>query len=205
MRARIVTIIVCVLTQISPPLSAALIHNEDLGFTVQIPEGFKEYDYLKPHSDVRTRRIVKEQTLYAYNKGGKPGENNYTGIFLYIEHSSWANLASLDFGELPANTTLLKETWQGHKINLYRAERKYTTGGDRMVTLNAAIPLKAEPIQIKLSGDVVDEHEMRQILASILSTLDGEAGIAAHAQQLTYVAIASIVVVVVVLVRRRVS
>jgi hypothetical protein len=204
MRAAIVTIIVLVLAHISPSLNAKSIHNGELEFTAQIPEGFKEYDYLKPHRDMRTRRVVKEQTLYAYNKGGEPGENNYTGIFLYIERSSWASLAGLDIGELPPNTTLQHETWRGHKINLYRSERKYTTGGARMVTLNAAIPLKAEPIQIKLSGDVADENELRKLLSSMLSTLDGKAGMAAHAEKLKYGAIAAIVVLVVVLVWRRV-
>lgn len=203
MRSTIVIIIGFELTPMSLSLNATSIHNEDLAFTVQIPEGFKEYDYLKPHTDMRTRRFVKEQTLYAYNKGGNPEENNYTGIFLYIERSSWANLARLDIGEIPPNTTLLRETWRGHRINLYRTERKYSTGGDRLVTLNAAIPLKVEPIQIKLTGDVADENEMRKLLSSILSTLDGKAGIVAYAEQLKYWAIATIVVVVGVLVWRR--
>lgn len=205
MHAIIVTIIVFVLAQMSPPLNAVTVHNAELAFTVEIPEGFKEYDYLKPHSDMRTRRVVREQTLYAYNKGGNPQENNYTGIFLYIERSSWANLAGLDIGETSPNTTLLHETWQGHTINLYRVERKYTTDGDRMVTLNAAIPLNTEPIQVKFSGDVTDENEMRILLSSILSTLDGKAGIAAYAEQVKYGAIAVFFVVVGIMVWRRVS
>ena len=185
-------------------LNATSIHNEDLAFTVKIPEGFKEYDYLKPHSDARTRKFVKEQTLYAFNKGGHPEENNYSGIFLYIERSSWANLKGLDIGDIPPNTSLLKETWLGHQINLYRVEGKYTTNGDRMVTLNAVIPLKVEPIQIKLTGDVADEDEMRILLSSILSTMEGKAGIEAYAVQLKYMVITVIVVVVGVLVWRRV-
>jgi hypothetical protein len=98
----------------------------------------------------------------------------------------------------------LEETWQGHQINLYRVEQKYTTAGDKMVTLNAVIPLKAEPIQIMLTGDVADENEMRRLLSSMLSTLDGEVGITAYAVQLKYVLIATIIIVVGVLVWRRV-
>lgn len=203
MRIEILTIIVFVLAHVPLPLNATSIHNEELAFTVQIPEGFREYDYLKPHSDPRTKRFVEEQTLYAYNKGGRPEENNYTGIFLYIERSSWANLRGLDIGELSPNTTLLEETWHGHKINLYRVERKYTTRGDRMVTLNAAIPLKADPIQVKFTGDIADESEMRALLSSILTALDGEAGITAYAEWIKYAAIATILFVVGFFVWRR--
>jgi hypothetical protein len=202
MRFTIVIIIGFALTHMPLPLNATSIHNEDLAFVVKIPEGFKEYDYLKPHSDARTRKFVKEQTLYAYNKGGHPEENNYTGIFLNIERSSWVNLSGLDIGELSPNTTSLEETWRGHKINLYRVEKKYTTTGDRMVTLNAVIPLKAGPIQIKLTGDVKDENEMRNVLSSILSTLDSEAGIIAYAVQFKYLVIASIVIAIGVIVWR---
>jgi len=54
---------VLVLACMSITVNATSIHNQHLAFTVQISEGFKEYDYLKPHGDVRTKRIVKEKTL----------------------------------------------------------------------------------------------------------------------------------------------
>ncbi|KPJ95259.1 MAG: hypothetical protein AMJ53_03140 [Gammaproteobacteria bacterium SG8_11] len=110
-----------------------------------------------------------------------------------------ANLSGLGISELSPNTNRLKETWREHKINLYRIERRYTTAVDTILTLNAAIPLKAEPIQFKLTGGVADENEMKPFLSSMLSTLDGEAGIIAYAVQLKYVAIAVIVTAVGVL------
>ncbi|MGD8569886.1 MAG: hypothetical protein PVJ39_17500 [Gammaproteobacteria bacterium] len=204
MRTTSVSVIVFLFAHMSLVANAATIHNEELSFTVQIPEGFKEFDFLKPHRNGRTRQFVKDQTLYAYNKGGNPEKNNYTGIFIQIERSSWVNLYGLDMGQIPANTTLLQETWRGHKINLFRMERKYTTGGDRMVTLNAAIPLSGEPIQFKISGDVADESEMRRILSSMLSTLDGKASIAAYAGWVRFGAIIAIVFVVGALVKRKI-
>ena len=196
-------VILFMLTSIPIGARAFPIKNNDLAFTIDVPEGFTEYNYLKPHSDARTRKFVQENTLYAFNKGGDPENNNYTGIFIYIERSSWVSLYGLDFGGLPANTELLSETWRGIKINLYRLERAYTTVGDRMVTLNATIPLKAEPIQIKLSGDLAVEKEMRELLSSMLASLEGKASIAAYANWLKALFITLAILAVVILFKRK--
>ena len=162
------------------------IQSEDLSFRLEVPSGFHEYDYLKPHSDSRTRKYVEKNTIAAYNKGGDPDSNNYTGIFLFIERSSLSMLAGIGFNEAPDNSEILKELWKGVQINLYRNERIYNTKGDLLVTMTAAIPLKPEPIQIKLSGDIKDETEMRHLLQSVLNSLEGEASIYAHESWLKY-------------------
>lgn len=199
------SIVVFILISMPFTLSASPTHDNDLAFTINIPEGFTEYNYLKPHSDVRTRRFVEESTLYAFHRGGDPENNNYTGVFIYIERSSWVSLYGLDFGGLPANTELLTEAWRGLKINLYRVERAYTTAGDRMVILNATIPLKAEPIQIKLSGDIADENEMRDLLSSMLTSLEGKASIAAYASWLKILLVVLVIVAIGILFKRKLS
>lgn len=162
------------------------VHNEELKFSLEVPEAFSEFDNLKSQSDARTRRFVEKNTLYAYNRGGAPEKNNHTGIFLFIEHSSKTMLAGLSFWSTPESMEILTESWQGRKINLYRVERNYNTLGDRLVTLTAAIPLAPEPIQVKLSGDIKDEPEMRALLRRILSSIDGEVSIYAYASWIMY-------------------
>ncbi len=201
LKGLLLTLLVCALLPLS--LHAASVHNEEFSFTVEIPDGFSTYDYLKPHSDQRTRRIVEERTLYAYNKGGDPAQNNYTGIFISLERSAWSGPPGIDIAEPGPGKQLLEETWKGHKIKLYRTERDYTTAGERLVTLNAIIPLKGDPIQIKLTGDASDEPEMRRLLSSMLAGLDGKPGLAAYANGYMYVLITILAITVFILLRRR--
>lgn len=165
---------------------AVPLRDEALGFTLDIPDGFQPYDALKPHSDARTRRFVQENTLYAYHLGGDPERGDYSGIFLQIERSDSVGVTGPGDGSLPADTQRLEERWQGMAVNLYRIERTYTTRGDRMVVLTAVIPLAAQPIQIKLTGDLRDEPRMRADLRGMLDSLEGDAALSARAGWMKY-------------------
>ncbi len=156
------------------------VHSDELAFTLEVPEGFHEYDYLRPHSDARSRRFVEHNTLFAFNQGGDPQENNYTGIFLSIERSEKGMLTSLGGDDVSSSVADLNASWKGRGLQVHRVERQYTTLGDRMVTLTAAIPLAPEPIQIKVSGDIRDEAQMRGLLRKVLASIDGEVGLYAY-------------------------
>lgn len=158
------------------------LHNDEYDFTITIPDGFKAYDYLKVHSGT-TYDFVKKNTLYAYNLGGSPEKNNYTGLFLDIERSSWLMVNN----PAPDNDlSVLKNAWQGLDINLYRQEDGFYKNRATRLTLTAAIPLKAGPVQIKLSGSPAKEDEMKTILKSMLDSLDAEAGLLAGTSKFGY-------------------
>jgi hypothetical protein len=89
------------------------------------------------------------------------------------------------------------------KINLHRVIREYNTIGDRQVTLTAAIPLKLDPVQIGLSGDIDDEAEMRSVLRQLGDSLEGEASIYSFTPWLMYCAIALFIGWVVRVARRK--
>jgi hypothetical protein len=179
------------------------VENEELEFTVEIPDGFNQYDNLKTHSDARTRRFVEKNTLYAFNRGGSPETNNYTGIFLFVERSSLTMLAGFDTDSENMRTETIDGLWRGHDITLHRMERNYTTNGDRLVTINAVIPLDPEPIQVKLSGDIKDEEQMRGILREVVSSIDGKASIYAHMAWLKFGAIVLVAGVAGLVVKRK--
>lgn len=153
------------------------VRNDELSFGLIIPDGFQAYDKLAPHSDPATKKYVAGNALYSFNKGGNPAAGNWSGIFLDIERSS-SDYYGFDPKELlSAGETLSKEEWQGCVVNVFRNARSYRTGLDeKLITLNAVVPLKPEAIQIKLTGVEGDENEMKDILGSLLRSLEGRAG-----------------------------
>ncbi|MEK6715062.1 MAG: hypothetical protein AABY43_03335 [Candidatus Omnitrophota bacterium] len=151
------------------------IHNSELNFKVSIPDSFREYDPLKAQRDERTKNYLKSILLYAYNKGGEPENNQYTGIFLNIERSIKVMAGQEASEYISASEEILREKWKNRQVNVFRKYQTYTTKGDVMVTLTAVVNLSPEPIQFKLSGDKKDEKEMYAILKSMLANLEGKA------------------------------
>lgn len=151
------------------------VKNDELDFRFTVPDGFKEYNPLVPHSDSATRNYVEANALYSYNKGGDPQANNWTGIFFNIERAMELNLGFEAKDFLSAGETLSQKKWGGCDISVVRGSRAYKTGSDeKMVTLSAQAPLKPKPILIKLTGVNGDEAEMNSIIDSVLASLEGE-------------------------------
>lgn len=162
------------------------LHHSDPAFSLQIPQGFETYDSLAAFEDSTTRRFVEELTLYAFYKGGAPSVRDFTGIRLLVENSYWRLVRGLDLGLSFWNTDFETIGWRSRTIRLLRLERSYTTGGDRLVVLTAVVPVSGGPIQIKLSGDISFESEMRRHLQDILDSLDARPSIFAYLDVLTF-------------------
>ncbi len=152
------------------------VKNDELGFKLTLPDGFKPYDKLASQSDPATKSFMAVDYLYSFNKGGNPETNNWLGIFLDIERTADDYYLGFKPEELlSAGETVSEKKWGSCNINIFRNVRIYRIGSDeKLITLNAIIPLKSKPIKFKLSGVEADEAEMSNILDSALKSLDGK-------------------------------
>ena len=160
-------------------VSAFTVHNSEYDFTMEVPDEFEAFDFLAPHSGP-TLKFVKKNTLYGF-RWTNPENGVYT--YILIERSSWlmTNNPAPD-----KDLSVLESAWQGLDINLYRQENGFYKNKATVLTLTAAIPLKAGPIQIKLSGPPAKEDEMKSILISMLDSLDSDAGLLASTSKYSF-------------------
>jgi hypothetical protein len=155
----------------SARVAAFEVSNSEYGFRVQVPDRFETFDYL---SLLRggARKFVEERALHVYRV--KPGESDQRFMHLYIEKSPYLMAIGINPND---NRSVLENAWNGMDIYLYRHEDSFQNGKPLRVTLNAVVPIKAGPIQLKVSGSPEVEAEMVATLRAMLETLQADSGL----------------------------
>jgi hypothetical protein len=69
------------------------------------------------------------------------------------------------------NITILSEKWKDFDVEVFRVPER--AGNLQLLTFNAQVPLKPEAVQIAVIGEAASENELRSLLRSVLSSLDG--------------------------------
>jgi len=69
------------------------------------------------------------------------------------------------------NVTLLEEEWKGHPIDVCRIQESFQ--GRRFLTFNAQVPVLPQAVQVKITGPMERENELRQDLRAVLAGIDG--------------------------------
>ncbi|MBN1917347.1 MAG: hypothetical protein JW889_05515 [Verrucomicrobia bacterium] len=155
---------------------AETIHNDQLGFTLRLPEGTRSFPQGMQGSD----------TLYSYSVGRLPQEGHllvfkierlggilprerYT-LEQLLEHMKGSGAAAA----IPpdAKISLIDEAWGGFDLQVMRMES--TTQGVAMVAHTVQVPLLVEAIQISTYAGRQNAEEGRQLLRILLANLQGE-------------------------------
>jgi hypothetical protein len=68
--------------------------------------------------------------------------------------------------------TVIAEKWKEFEIEVFRDPEQVQDL--RLLTFNAQVPLKPEAVQITVIGEASREDQLRAVLQSVLSNLDGQ-------------------------------
>ena len=143
---------------------AAKSFNERMkaGPTIEIPSSFVEFPEGK----------LQPNVLHSYVKGDILDEE--PDVVFLIEDLGGTIGQDDDlsaFVDSQPHVSLIKETWKGRQIDVFRIEENvqdYT-----FITFNAQVPLLPTAYQVKLTGVLEREDELRADLKDILAGIDG--------------------------------
>lgn len=164
----------------SARVSAFEVSNSEYNFKVQVPDRFEAFDYLAVLRG-GARKFVEDRALHVYQV--KPAESDQRFMHILIEKSPYLMAIGIFPNE---NRSVLEDAWNDMDIYLYRHEDSFQNGKPLRVTLNAVVPIKAGPIQLKVSGSPEVEDEMVATLRSMLETLQADAGLMTFAIKYKY-------------------
>jgi hypothetical protein len=175
----------------SPPVTST-----DPAFTLRLPPDLKEFTGKRPN------------VLYIWEQHN--ADDHKTGVYVVIEKVQ---------GELPQGTVrkedltgkverVYTEPWKSFDINVYLLRSE--TAGARMITRNAAVPLKGNAIKLQVTGPESSDAQMGAMLKSLLGALDGPTNWLPPADKTLQTVLAAVgfvlaaaAIVAVLLVRRR--
>jgi hypothetical protein len=159
--------------------SAETIRNEELGFTLTLPEGSREFPEGKQGPDI----------MYAYAIGPRVDEGQFLafGVERMRGTIGRENLTLGHYEQyrelqkdnpyakaIPpdAKVDIITESWQGFEIQVLRMEATFE--GVAVITYAAPVPLRREAIQILVGSGQDNAEEGRQLLRTLLANLHGE-------------------------------
>lgn len=139
------------------------VSHPQLRFQLSVPEGF-------------VRDVLREQgdTVCAFQRA--PGGDQKVGTFIVISRLGGVlGREKIDPEEVAAmnpQIILSTERWQGFEIDVFRVPKQ--AEGLQLLTFNAQVPLRPEAVQVSVVGEADRENELRGVLQSVLSNLDGQ-------------------------------
>jgi len=140
-----------------------VVSHPQLGLRLSVPDGF-----------VQDPDRVQGQVVYAFQR--PPAGEQKLGTFIVVSRLGGVlGREKLDPREVASkspNVSLTNEKWKGFDLEVFRVPEQ--AGELRLLTFNAQVPLKPEAVQVAVIGEAGGEAELRNILQSVLSNLDGQ-------------------------------
>jgi hypothetical protein len=142
---------------------AELIHDEKLGFTLTVPDGFVDFP------------AGKEQpgTAYAYLKG-TPGTDDFA-IITIKSMGGTIGREALERKDLPKidgiKFDLRRDKWKSFDIDVMVGTARQE--GIGVYVAVAQVPLKREAVEVVVAGPEARKAEVLALLRSLLASLDG--------------------------------
>jgi hypothetical protein len=134
-----------------------------LGFQLAIPDGF-----------VRDPDRLKGDVIHAFQR--PPQGKDSIGTFILVRRLGGVidreKIRPEEVAAKNPQITFVPEKWKEFEIEVFRVPEQM--GELRALTFNAQVPLKPAAIQLTVIGEVDREDELRSVLRSLLSTLDGQ-------------------------------
>jgi hypothetical protein len=158
------TLAVCILLLLLPTAgAAATFQDENLGFTVDIPEGFE------PDPAVLG---ANRDFAHAFAKDDPAG--GLSTIIVIERMRGTIGRERLDPGKLPPGFKgkLFTARWNGFDVEATEVPEELN--GVPTVNYNAQVPLKREAVQLRVVGPRSKDKELRALLDQLLAGLKGE-------------------------------
>lgn len=134
-----------------------------LGLRLAVPDGF-----------VQNPTLVQGQVVYAFQRPPASGQQVGTGI-LVSRLGGVLGRDKLDprlVASKGPQISVITEKWKGFDIEVIRVSEQ--AGELQLLTFNAQVPLRPEAVQVGVFGEAGRENELRGVLQSVLSNLDGQ-------------------------------
>lgn len=147
----------------SPANAGETFEDAQYGFKLTLPDGFTRID---------DRSVATPASIHAFYYGEV--QEGRINTLLIIEHLG-EPLAHrrMERADLPPSFTgrLLRATWRG--LELAMTEIPESSHGQKVLTYNVPIPLKAEAIQLKICGPGEQQAELKALTEQVLAGLSG--------------------------------
>jgi hypothetical protein len=153
-------------TQLAPARhapSAALLHDAELGFTLDLPQGYKPFP--AGHNPLGYR--------YAYSKQGRGQPDRVFAVKplgKVIAKGQHLHPNELQQG---IGSTVVAFNWRGLPVDGGRVPEKFATIGE-YVTFNIRVPLKQEGLLLTFGGPAAAEADLHALAGDVLASLDGD-------------------------------
>jgi hypothetical protein len=147
-------------------LTGSVLKDEDLQFSMTIPDGFREYP----------QGIQFEETKYCYLKGVIGDDEKLT----IINIKKLDGLLSPDLAlnrkrlreQLPAQSELITKQWRGLTIDAYTMS--VDKNGSSILIYTMRVPLKPAAIELAVAGSASKRDELNRLADELLASLEGE-------------------------------
>jgi hypothetical protein len=176
---RLKCILLCVLLTLTavPLVAGETVSDQQRGFRVTVPDGF-----------VPDAEKVQGAVIHAFQR--PPAADQKFGTLILISRLDGVlDRKKIDpkmLAEKGPQVTIVTEKWKEFDIECFRVPEQ--AGGLQLVTFNAQVPLKPEAIQIAVGGEAAKENELRDVLRSVLGSLDGQTNWLTSEQRVSKVA-----------------
>ena len=134
--------------------------NQELGFSVTLPDGF---------ADISNQTKVKSLVAQGKMDSSKDGI-----IEMILIQDLGGAIDREDLSkrtDKPQNVTLEKAAWKSFQIDVFRVAENLNSVP--FVTFNAQVPLKPHAVQLTVTGPATDESRLRIEMQSIVAYIDG--------------------------------
>lgn len=158
----LIAVVSCLATP-SVSWSAEIIRDEQLRFTLKLPEGFQPMDAPPPKPDI----------IYMFSLG-EPEQLDELVVLRIERMRAMLPNEPLDASLLPADrqVTIFTLPWKQFEIN--GVEFSQDVEGLTFVNLNVQVPLAPKAIQLNLAGAISRREELFALMRELLGGLEGE-------------------------------
>jgi len=161
------------------PAAAETIRNGEIGFTLGLPEGAREFPEGRQGPDMIWSYVIGPRVDEGHVLGftvermrGTIGREKWTMQEFNQQRERMKDHPIVKLIPPDAKVEIINEAWQSFEIQVLRME--FTFQGVAMVSYVAQVPLRREAIQISVASGQDNAEEGHRLLRTLLANLEGE-------------------------------